>query len=400
MMEWCAPADDRASLTSSATMNEPDNITEHQRLLDALRESEQRHRAIAELTADYAYGARVEPDGRVLLEWTTEGFEQVTGYTVAEWQAAGDVFCFLHPDDVAAARERMQRSLLAGRPHTAELRVRTKAGEWRWLRYSTAPCADAGPGSILRLFGAVQDITERKQAEQQLQEYARRLRALSCRLLDVQEQERRHLACELHDEIGQDLTGLKLTLEYASRVDGAELRAQLAAAQRLLKDLAERVRDLSLRLRPTMLDDLGLRPALLWHFERYTAQTHVRVVFEHGPLPDRFAPALETAAYRIVQEALTNVARHAGVRAATVRLWADDDTVGVQVEDQGKGFDARGGPDGGSGGLSGMQERARLLGGQLEIESIPGEGTRLTALLPLRNTEERDRHVDDPVAGR
>jgi PAS domain S-box-containing protein len=367
------------------------DITERKRVEQALRESEERHRVISELTADYAYGARVEPDGRVVLEWATEGFEQVTGYTVAEWQAAGDVFFFLHPDEVAAVRERMERYSLAGRPHQDELRIRTKAGDYRWIHYSTLPVAGAGP--VVRLFGAAQDVTERKRAEEQL-------RALSCRLLEVQEQERRHLACELHDEIGQNLTGLKLTLEYAQRLDGEELRGQLAAAQRLLKDLTERVRDLSLRLRPTMLDDLGLVPALLWHFERYTAQTQVRVVFEHGPLTERFAPAVETGAYRIVQEALTNVARHAGVREATVRLWTDDETLGIQVEDPGRGFDICGGPAAGSSGLSGMQERARLLGGQLEIESMPGAGTRLTALLPLRNTEEAPPHGPDPVARR
>jgi signal transduction histidine kinase len=136
-----------------------------------------------------------------------------------------------------------------------------------------------------------------------------------------------------------------------------------------------------------MLDDLGLLPALLWLVERYTAQTGVRVSFERGPLPERFDPAVETAAYRIVQEALTNVARHAGVREAVVRLWADADWLGLQVEDRGAGFDPRAvaGP---SAGLSGMRERAQLLGGHLEVESAPGQGTRVTAGLPLRGADE------------
>ncbi len=211
-----------------------------------------------------------------------------------------------------------------------------------------------------------------------------RLQTLSHRLVEVQEAERRHIARELHDEIGQVLTGLKLMLEMntrsASDGDGAELGQALA----LVNDLMGRVRELSLDLRPAMLDDLGLLPALLWHFERYTAQTHVRVEFRHSGLEHRFEPKVEIAAYRIVQEALTNVARHAQVNTVTVRLWADQDALGMQIEDHGIGFN----PEvtlasRTSGGLSGMQERAVLLGGYLVIESVPGAGACLTAELPL-----------------
>jgi signal transduction histidine kinase len=142
-----------------------------------------------------------------------------------------------------------------------------------------------------------------------------------------------------------------------------------------------RARKLSLDLRPGMLDDLGLLPALLWHIEHYTAQTHVRVIFKHSGLEGmRFAPEVETAAYRVVQEALTNAARHARVSEAAVRVWADGHTLAIQVEDRGAGFD----PEtvlaaSGTSGLAGMRERAMLLGGQLTVESRPGAGTRLTA---------------------
>ncbi len=245
------------------------------------------------------------------------------------------------------------------------------------------------------------DITERKRAEEQIHEYAARLRALSHRLLQVQEQERRHLACELHDEIGQFLTALRFELEKLTRAPGEEGRADLEEAQSLVRELTARVRDLSLRLRPTMLDDLGLQPALLWLFERYTAQTQVRVAFEHGPLPTRLAADVETGAFRIVQEALTNVARHAKADEVVVRLWVDRDLVGVQIEDQGRGFNANNLEVGNaSTGLSGMRERALLLGGRLEIETTPGVGTRVTAELPLPEAEESHRHARDTHAGR
>ena len=189
----------------------------------------------------------------------------------------------------------------------------------------------------------------------------------------LEENERRNLARELHDEIGQTLTGLKLRLEAG----------QTQEARGLVEELMSSVRNLSLDLRPAMLDDLGLLPALLWLFERYTAQTGVKVAFEHDGLTGRLASETETAAFRIVQEALTNVARHAGAEQAVVRVWQNGKTLGVQIDDGGKGFDPKAAANGKTGGLSGMRERAAALGGQLTLESKPGEGVRVLAELPL-----------------
>ena len=189
----------------------------------------------------------------------------------------------------------------------------------------------------------------------------------------LEENERRNLARELHDEIGQTLTGLKLRLEAG----------QTQEARGLVEELMSSVRNLSLDLRPAMLDDLGLLPALLWLFERYTNQTGVKVAFEHDGLGGRFGSESETAAFRIVQEALTNVARHAGAGNVVVRVWADGRTLGVQIDDGGKGFDPKAVGNGKTGGLSGMRERAAALGGQLTLESKPGEGARVMAELPL-----------------
>ncbi len=175
----------------------------------------------------------------------------------------------------------------------------------------------------------------------------------------------------------------------STRLPADEVTASLGEAQALVNELMALVRDLSLDLRPAMLDDLGLLPTLLWHFERYTAQTSVCVTFKHSGLEGRFAPEVETAAYRIVQEALTNVARHAGVSEVTVRLWADQDTLGVQIEDQGTGFDPEAAlAASATTGLAGMRERAVLLGGQLTVESAPGAGTHVTAELPLGHPVE------------
>jgi signal transduction histidine kinase len=164
-----------------------------------------------------------------------------------------------------------------------------------------------------------------------------------------------------------------------------ERQAKLETAQALIDDLAARVEDLSLDLRPSMLDDLGLLPTLLWHIERYTTQTGVQVHLKHAGVEGRrFTPEVETAAYRLVQEALTNVARHAGASEVLVRVWAHHDLVGVQIQDAGRGFDAATVLASGlASGLASMRERAALLHGSLTIESAPGAGTRLTAELPL-----------------
>src|SRR5207245_10100950 len=123
---------------------------------------------------------------------------------------------------------------------------------------------------------------------------------------------RQHIAREVHDEVGQRLTGLKLSLELSTQLPADKIADRHAEALKLVNELTARVREMSLALRPTMLDDLGLLPALLWHIERYTALTNVRVTFQHTGLKRRFPPAVETAAYRIVQAALASVARDGG----------------------------------------------------------------------------------------
>jgi len=231
------------------------------------------------------------------------------------------------------------------------------------------------------------EIAERKRVEEQLRVSQEQLRALAAYLQSVREEERTRIARELHDEVGQALTGIKLSLERSTGQQSDAVRADLSQALALTNELIGRVRDLSLDLRPAMLDDLGLLAALSWHFDRYTKQTSIEVDFKrHGLEGRRFEPEIETAAYRIMQEGLTNVARHAGIDKVSVGIWADENMLCIRIEDLGRGF----GPDSltasTTAGLSGMRERAFMLGGRLIIECASGTGTLLIAELPLRNS--------------
>jgi PAS domain S-box-containing protein len=338
-----------------------DRLQERNALLDAL--FEQAPQAIALLTP-----------GLQVIRLNQE-FTRIFGYTLPE--AAGRrLRDLIAPGEFDRQTLRMFALLRNGQRGDAETTRQRKDG-------SRLPVLAVGvpvfvPGWQTRLFCAMYtDITERKAAEVALQ-------SLSSRLLEVQEMERRHLARELHDEIGQILTYLRLLLRMNGDSPAEALSMRLEPARGIVDDLLGRVRRLSFDLRPADLDQLGLLPALLALFERYSVQTGILVDFKHQGVSRRFTSEVETGAYRVVQEALTNVARHAGVAGVTVRAWIDGNMLNLQVEDHGCGFDLQAvlkAPR--SDGLYGLQERVRLLGGKLVIESTQGCGTTIAAELPI-----------------
>ncbi len=202
------------------------------------------------------------------------------------------------------------------------------------------------------------------------------LRLLSQYALAIQENERRSLALELHDEIGQSITGLKLILEQHSE----DVPTQLEQARAIANDLLQHVRNMSLNLRPTVLDDFGLCPALDWLFKRFTTQTGISICHNVDPFFERrFEKIIEITAFRVIQEALTNIARHAGVNEAYVLLTMEPDYLQVSISDSGKGFDPASLLDGNSSGLSGMEERVTQAGGTFSLQSTLGEGTLILA---------------------
>ena len=212
-----------------------------------------------------------------------------------------------------------------------------------------------------------------------------RLKALSARLLTVQEEERRRIAVELHDELGQVLTAVKINLQTVGRKLDLQFRSDLTDAVASVDQAMERVRDLALDLRPAVLDDLGLPTALRWYAHRFARDTGIEVHFSAHGAP-RLEAALETACFRVAQEALTNVLRHAHAHNVWVDLLVGAGETGLKIQDDGVGFDviaARERAIGGvSVGLLGMEERVSSLGGEFEVRSIHGQGTRLSVRFP------------------
>lgn len=310
--------------------------------------------------------------------------EAILGYTQEEWlNDPVRWYQQIHRDDKDRWSVEAADLFLLGKPLKSLYRVMARDDRVVWF-HCEAKMVRNHDGRPWFIHGVAFDISELKSAEEALKKSTDQLKTLSRRLMEVQELERRNIALELHDEIGQLLTGLKLTLDVSARRSAPEAGDSLERARDLVNELMARVRKLSLDLRPAILDDLGILPTLLWHIEHYTAQTNVKVNFKHHGLEkQRFAPEVETAAYRVVQEALTNVARHAGVGEVTVTVWTHQGILSIEIADNGNGFDIEHVLARETSGLTGMRERSTLAGGQLRIESRPGGGTRLLAELKI-----------------
>jgi signal transduction histidine kinase len=246
-----------------------------------------------------------------------------------------------------------------------------------------------GPGELDHLAGAFDDMAEaleRRATEHQHAEET--LQVLSRQLLEAQENERRHIARELHDEIGQALTAVKINLQAAQRTPAA-LVSYLEDSTSIVDRTLQQVRTLSLDLRPALLDDLGLGVALRWYVDRQAQRAGFTVQFVVDPLEPRARPELETACFRVAQEALTNVMRHAQAQHVRIELRQSDAELHLLIRDDGKGFDVQTAQEqaeqGASTGLLGMQERVWLLGGQIKIESAPAQGTEIRVRFPLQH---------------
>ncbi|WP_435018220.1 PAS domain-containing protein [Tundrisphaera sp. TA3] len=359
------------------------DITDRYQSEIARQGSERRFRLVMENSRDVIYQLNLDTG---TYDYASPSSLNVLGYTPEELAAGGmsRTASSLHPADHARLQGHLDR-LLRSDPEeeiepVLEYRVRVPGKGWRWMSDSRALVRDAG-GRPTSIVGTVRDVTDRREAEN-------RLRDLTLRLARAQEEERGRIARELHDEIGSALTAIKLNLRGMQKAtDPSANPRRLAEAVALVERTIGQVRDISLDLRPPILDDIGLVEALRSLVAGFGRRTGIPVQFaaQGGRPPTE--PDVETACYRIAQEALTNVVRHAGARRVRVELTATPAGLGLEVGDDGAGFDVEAMTARAAGGFSlgvlSMSERAALVGGRVEIRSEAGRGTVVRAHLPM-----------------
>src|SRR5438552_3315992 len=371
---YAAPIRDAAGgITGAVIVNE--DVTERVRAEEALRKTERLLLEAEKLgqtgswEQDLISGAIVNTEANRRLFFGDDASKGVR---------LEDYVDVIHPDDRAWVTERRGQLLAGTGSGDIEYRVVRPDGSLHWI-FGRATVVRDESGRPLRVYGTNADITERKRAEEELARRTLQLEALSRRLIEAQEAERRAVARELHDDFGQVLTALKLNLQAQGRGDAESIA--------LVDGAIARMRELAQDLRPPLLDELGLEASLRWYVEREAKRAGLASRLALAPLAQRPPAAVETTCFRVAQEALTNVIRHAQAHVVDVELSAASGTLQLVVHDDGRGFDVsaarKRAAHGGSQGLLSMQERVALAGGDLEIDSAPGRGTTVRARLPL-----------------
>ncbi len=285
--------------------------------------------------------------------------------------------------DRARVQESLDRSVQSREPFECEYRV-IREGQTRWIQSRAGPSRESS-GRVVRLAGWSMDITERKLAESELRTSNNALRALWANLQSVREEERARIAREIHDDLGQCLTVLKINL---ARLDGSlvkegqEAPATLKSAICQVDSALKAVRRIIAELHPVILDELGLGPALEWAVNEFSKQSGVPCFLEFDLGEVRLSKGQSAAFFRIVQESLANIGRHARATRASVGVHSKEGRVELTVTDNGVGLDRDKLQKTDSFGIAGMRERALLMGASLVLDSRPGEGT--TVRLTLR----------------
>ena len=342
--------------------------------------------------AAMAEGAMITAvDGSIL--WVNDAFCHIYGYSREEVTGKNPRILKSGRHDVTFYRKLWDGLAQSGR-WRGEVWNRRKNGDIFPEELSIQALRD-NDGQTVRYISIFSDITERKhneaelqQQQQRLEESEARLRELAAFLQTVREEERTRIARELHDELGQALTALRMDLGWLRGKCGTAESLGTAAAERVAAALGVveqsivSLRRISEDLRPAMLDSLGLAAAIEHHVTQFSQRTGIPCRLRMNREEFDLESSLATAVFRIVQEALTNIARHADASAATVEIDETEDGIRLCVQDNGRGFDAASKKK--TFGLLGMRERVTILGGKLEIESHPGSGTRISGWLPLR----------------
>ena len=360
-----------------------------------LRESEDKFRRLVETVgcAIFIYqGTRIS--------FANPASETIFGYKPEEL-VSKNFWEILHPENRALARERgLARQRGEAVPPRYEVKIQRKNGEVGWCDFTLSSIEFEGRSAVL---GIALDITERKRSEAALEESERKFRELSSYLLNAQENERKRISFELHDELGQSLSVLKLKLRSVEKElgeDRVKLRSDRVNVFQDIDYIIENIRRLTHDLSPALLEDLGLFEALRWMVNEFARHNNNRVIFSIEDIDYLFSQEAQIIIYRVFQEALTNIGKHAGAKQISMKVKAQKESVIFVMEDDGSGFDMDAplprNPNEKGFGLAAMEERARMLGASLHVLSRPDHGTSISSGGPNSESQGKRMKVTEP----
>ena len=324
-------------------------------------------------------------DEKGVIKYVNDNFCRISQYTEEELigQHHHIIGSRYHP---AWFFKDMWLTITKGEVWKGEIRNRAKDGSIYWVYMTIIPFLNE-KGEPFEYIALDSDISERKKAEALLDQSYQDIRQLASHLQDVREDERAAMAREIHDELGQQLTGLKMDFSWINKrplvQEDDELRQKVVTIMNLLDTTIKTVRRIATDLRPSILDDLGLLAAIEWQSQEFSNRSGIATEFSSGMDEFQYAPAIAIGLFRICQESLTNVARHAAASKIRIMLEEGNGKILLTIRDNGKGFDTRkiGGKK--TLGLLGMKERTLMMGGEFRIESLPGKGTTLMVTVPI-----------------
>jgi two-component system sensor histidine kinase UhpB len=375
-------------------------VEEHRRAQTLIAESQQRYRMATQAGGVGVWDWDLE-SGRIYVDPT---LIRALGYaegeipdTIGAWRAC------MHPEDAAGVWAAARNHLHGVTPlYEVEHRMVCRDGSIRWY-LGRGAVSERRHGRPVRMTGSNTDITERKRTEEALADSHRRIRELAGRVMSAQEQERRHIARELHDALNQQVAALAISISTIRRRLGAgsaagPVTAELERLQSRITELADAIRELSHGLHPAVLEHGGLGAALKSFATEFGPLSGIEILVVAPDKAGRLPPDIALGLYRVAQEAVRNSARHSGVRRAEIIVTVHDHLVELLVKDEGQGFDLERSRGAGL-GLVSIEERVRLLQGTLLVSSYPGHGTAVLVCIPLPGAAGA-RANDGPAAGR